>query len=260
VAAAIALAAMPAGCGLKKRPPAKPAAQESRPAPGRVQTDPYRDRAQEGPWRPERSDHLHAGAAGAKYESALSYAERNPADYPGIVKRLEDILEGADPVHINLLDKVRESISKWADKWDETAKQEWNAMMDSTKEHIARNDYAFPISECEKFLARHRTHPVYDEQGCAHLARLRREKEAFDGLNQIKTDLDAAGRTFPVEQVEEAEKLFWRIHGFGKKYEDVEPLVLKLNPILEKLWDQIDRLRAEEEEKRWRELLKDRGG
>jgi hypothetical protein len=174
-----------------------------------------------------------------RYQGALEYGRLNPQNYAGMLERLESTLNEED-VDFSLIDRIERTVSEWNGRWDAAATKEWEKVSEAAKKLVEKNDYKGATRLYENFPKKYEK--FYVEKSKEEIARLQRHVEAFEAFKGMESDIKAADRDFTVDQLEEAETLFWKMHAFGKKYEDVEELVIKLNITLKKLWAKIEAL------------------
>lgn len=167
-----------------------------------------------------------------KYEEATRYAQDYHRDYDKIVEMLEAIMK-EEEMGAALSEKIQDTITLWMGRWETAVDEEWEKRFDESKELASRFKYEDAARLFDEFPEKLRKFGTYDEM-CTN------EKNAFSLFGQIKDDLERAQGEFSASEVEEAEKLFWKIRGFAEKYTDNEVFIEKLNPILKQLWAQIE--------------------
>jgi hypothetical protein len=187
-----------------------------------------------------------ASAAIRKYQAAQDYGKRNPEDYPGVIERLESILN-EEAVDFGMRDTIDRAMSEWNGRWDTAAMKEWDKTTEAAGKLTAKGDYEGAAKLYENFPEKYRK--FYSEKSEKEIARLRKTKEAIEALKELEPDIKAAQKEFTVDEIDELEKLIEKLCVVGRKYVELDIVVEKLGPVVTRLKKRLSELEDEEWER-----------
>ncbi len=207
------------------------------------------------PVEPQYQEQPPSSAALKRYEEAFRYAENNPENYAKVVEKFESILQ-EETVPFALSTRIQVTISEWMSRWMEAAAREKEKTAKAAKELVAKDDHEGAAKLWENFPEKYKKLGSYGEDCQAEAARLRKEKDALAALKELEGDIKAAEKKFTVDEIEQLEKLLEKLCAFGRKYEEIDLVVEKLEPAVTKLREELGALEEEKWAKEFEEFNK----
>lgn len=228
--------------GVSEKPDTPPA---TGPGPGRVV---------EGPVGPVGGP-AEESKAMKRLEEAIKYGRAHPEDYAKVADML-DVIMREETLNTGEFGRVQRAYDDWKVRWETAAEQRWESTKKAAEELVAKGEYEEAAKQWDAFPEKFKKLDTYGMDAEAEAKRLRDEKIALDAFKEIEGDIAAAEKDYTLETLPDAEKVLERLGEFGRKHEDVKPLVERILPVYKALKEKIEKLQDEKEAREMEEWLK----
>jgi hypothetical protein len=191
-----------------------------------------------------------------RLEEAEDYGRRHPEDYAKVTDMLESIMREEAPSTVDAA-RVQRVYDDWKVRWETAAEAQWKKTTAAAEELAAKGENEKGAKLWDDFPEKFRKLDTYDQDAAAEAKKLRDQQVALEALKEIEGDLAAAEKQYTLETLEEAEGVLKRLGEFGRKHEDIKPLVERILPVYNSLKEKVEKIWKEREAKEMEEWLKD---